>query len=130
MKRIVPIIPLIILFVVILLEGCATSKSTRFSSKLLNNQGVVAITKKRYPPKRPTDVAFYAPQQKPNQPYRVIGMAKVFKRSLLGATKSEQELHETIKKLAASIGGDAVMNFHDTGRSLEGHVIKFEKIVL
>lgn len=95
-----------------------------------NKGHVVAITHETYPAKNPLQVSLYDNNQSPHTAYRIIGIATVSKYNLLGTERQNATLNTMLKKLAASIGGDGLINVKTNEESMQGHVIAFEKILI
>jgi hypothetical protein len=115
-----------------LLTSCSSTgqSSSRMAANFINKQNVVTTTKEPYPAKSPEVVAFYTSQRKPQRPYRIIGMATVSKYNLFGIQRQEATLQSMLQKLAASVGGDAVINLTHDDQSIQANIIAFEKILV
>lgn len=114
------------------LSGCCCNGAknpTRVASNLINRQSVMETTTIPYPSKPVTHVAVYTPKTIPNLPYRVIGIAKISKRNLLGMQRENEAMHDMMKNLAASIGGDGVIDVSDNSDNMQGKVIAFQQIL-
>lgn len=116
------------------LESCTSpgqpnALTTANAANFMQRQSIVPTTKRFYAAKDPTQVALYK-HQKPMTPYRVIGIATVSKYNLIGIPRNDMTLQEMMQKLAASIGGDALINFNDSKDTVQAHVIQFQKILL
>ncbi|MBA3660702.1 MAG: hypothetical protein H0W64_03160 [Gammaproteobacteria bacterium] len=114
-----------------LLNGCMVKNSSTHTTKhFINQQNVTAMTKQKYPPKNPSHVKFYSGAERPQTPYRVIGVATVSKYNLIGKPRNEEIVNDMMKKLAASIGGDALINFNHKDEIIRANVIQFRRILL
>jgi len=91
---------------------------------------LTACTHQTRPAKNPARVALYQPDQSPHAPYRIIGHARVSRYNLLGTERESVILDDMMKKMAASIGGDGLINIENNDDSVEGHVIAYEKILI
>jgi hypothetical protein len=118
--------------VAFLLEGCSTrgQSTTQVASNFINRQQVVTTTKETYPAKNPKAVAVYTPDKTPHAPYRVIGVATVSKYNLLGMQRKDDTVHDMMKKLAASVGGDGLINMSTGDESIQANIIAFQKIMI
>lgn len=108
---------------VALLAGCATSNPIQRSH-------ITAITHDTYPTKKPQNISFYTSSQKPQAAYRVIGVAEVSKTNLFGAKRSEETVNTMLRQLAASIGGDGIIDMNQQGNQIEAKVIAYQKILI
>jgi len=115
-----------------LLISCTTSSQspTQFASNLINKQTVTKNTNQTYPAKNPQKVALYINETTPHTAYRIIGAASVSKYNLLGMKREESTMHEMMKQLAASVGGDGLINFNSDETRLHANVIAFQKILI
>lgn len=114
-----------------LLASCTpTNHPMQIASNLIHRQTIITTTKESYPAKSPQAVALYHNKNKVLTPYRIIGVAKVSKYNLIGKPREEATVHEMLKKLAASIGGDALINIDSNNESMQANVIAFQKILL
>lgn len=121
-----------LLTIALLLNGCTsqTHSPTRMASNFINQENVIKTTKETYPSKNPQTVALYTPNKTPHTAYRVIGVATVSKHTLLGAARPENTLNDMMKKLAASIGGDGIINVNSNKDTMQAHVIAYQKILI
>ncbi|HEX4045114.1 MAG TPA: hypothetical protein VHZ76_05555 [Gammaproteobacteria bacterium] len=124
-----------ILAVTGLLASCASQNgqsTTQIASNLINRQNVVITT----PPttttteKNPQTVAIYGKEQSPHAAYKVIGVATVSKYNLLGTKRPDDTVQGMMKGLAASIGGDGLIDVSNNADSIQGQVIQFQKIMI
>lgn len=80
-------------------------------------------------PQKNKPVAVYQTTELPTKPYRILGKAQVERTNLFGITRQPQTIEHSLKKLAASIGGDAIMNIHSESSHIKADVIGFEKLI-
>ena len=114
-----------------LVEGCASTRyPVQVASNFIHRQAVVATTKETYAPKNPKTVAIYHDEKKIATPYRIIGIAKVSKYNIIGKEREEAIIHDMMKKLAASIGGDALININTNEDTLQANIIAYQKIMI
>lgn len=114
-----------------LLNACASPRyPTQLASNLIHRQTIKTTTKELYPPKNPILVTLYHPEKKILTPYKVIGVAKVSKYNLVGVKREEPIIHEMMKKLAASIGGDGLIDLNTNNDAMQANVIAYQKILI
>ena len=114
-----------------LLISCSTGKSpTQVASNLINRQSVVHTTKETYPARNPRQVALYAGDKTPHTAYRVIGIAKISRYNLLGLKRPDAALKDMMKSLAASIGGDGVIDIYSNNDTMQANIIQFQRILI
>lgn len=128
----IPHIFLLTVSMSLLLQACTTNthSNPQLATNFLTQQTIVATTDEHYPVKNPQTVAVYTHGQKPAVPYKVIGVAKVAKHNFLGTKREEHVLHSMMKSLAASIGGDAVIDVSANEKHIQANVIAFQKILI
>ncbi|HLB43006.1 MAG TPA: hypothetical protein VJN02_09215 [Gammaproteobacteria bacterium] len=115
-----------------LLISCSTTgkSPTQVASNFINGQSVVHTTKETYPARNPQQVALYIGDKTPHTAYRVIGIAKISRYNLLGLKRQNAALENMMKKLAASIGGDGIIDIYTNNDSMQANIIQFQKILI
>lgn len=123
---------IIVMAAAILLSSCATTgqSTTRVASNFIQRQHVTTITKDIYPEKNPQMIALFDEEKKPLTPYRVIGKASVSKHNLLGMQRHDKTVDQMMKNLAASVGGDGLININNSEEKMEANIIQFQKIMI
>ncbi len=122
---------LVVMNVALILSACAsttpaaTSSSSQASQTSQDTQPAVSPPKCHHHPKEPTNVSFYIDKQKPNGPYEVLGEAKVSKYNTVGVKRQEATIRDLMSQMAASIGGDAVMDFKNSNDTITAKVIAY-----
>lgn len=76
------------------------------------------------------DIAFYPEAAAIHRPYRIIGKETVSRYNLIGLERPPKNLDLLMKNLAASMGGDAIIDKRMDQKKVEGTVISFEKVLL
>lgn len=115
----------------LLLLGCTHPHSpTQMASNFINRQSVVPTTNETYPAKSPQHVAVYNNASAPLMPYRVIGVASISKFNLLGVERKEATMHTMLKQLAASAGGDGIINLNSDKNTMQAHIIAYQHILI
>lgn len=114
------------------LNGCtATAPQAPAQARTLK-QGETCIsysTAKHYA-KPGNTIAFYPQAFSIKRPYRIIGKETVSRYNVLGMERQPRSLDELLRRHAASMGGDAVMNISKDSQKVEATVISFEKVLL
>jgi len=106
----------------LLLGGC--------TSIPLKKEKVITTTQTKYPAKSPQHIAFYLEKNSPERPYRIIGVGIVSKYNFIGMQRPEPAMHTIMRNLAASIGGDAIMNINKGNQAMEANIIAYEKVLI
>jgi hypothetical protein len=118
------------------LTGCSSTtgqSTTQVASNIINRQNVTITTPQYLAPaagKNPQNIAFYSKTKEPHAPYRVIGTATVSKYNLLGVERKNDTMHTMMKDLAASVGGDGLIDVSSNKDSLQANIIQFQKIMI
>jgi hypothetical protein len=103
----------------LLVNGCTTK-----------GDNVSVTTHDSYPSKKPQSVSLYTTTQHPNAAYRVIGVAKVSKYNMLGMQRRDATINSMMKKFAASIGGDGLIDVTQTDNEVQANVIAYQHILI
>lgn len=96
----------------------------------LHHDQAVSTTNAAYPAKKPETVAIYDETHSPKSPYRIIGIAKVANNNLFGLKRPDTAIQSTMKKLAASLGGDGLINVSHSEHEIEANIIAFQRIMI
>jgi hypothetical protein len=115
----------------LILSGCTSPMTnqtrTEIASNYIRKQNVVKITPDYYPAKDAKTVGFYEQLHTlQNKPYKVIGVATVSKYNVLGVKREPDTVHTMLKTLAASIGGDGLINIYSSNSEMQASVIAFQ----
>lgn len=108
---------LVVSYVCCMLLGCATSHHTQYTTPA---KPVMPATQIK---KNPIAVSFYPNGKNPSTPYTVIGEAAVSKYNASGIKRQDAVIHDAMRSLAASMGGDAVIDVKHTNQSVVGQVV-------
>ena len=114
-----------------LLTSCTSTRTTtQMAANFINRQTIVTTTKETYPPKNPKHIALYTNEHKPLTPYRIIGVATISKHNFFGGKRQAETLNSMMKNLAASIGGDALIQTNVNNETIKVNIIQFQRILL
>jgi hypothetical protein len=102
---------LILVMALLFVIGCATER-------------VMTTTSRQLPPTNADEVTIYLANKKPPYPHEAIGRVSVGKRSMVGLSRSGDEIYKNLREKAASIGGDAIINITEDSGSMSGVVVK------
>ncbi len=108
--------------IVIVSFGLALSGCT---STAKSNNATLSI-KKSPPVINPISVTLYTGKQKPHKPYVVLGHETVSKYNMVGIKRQEANLKDSIRHLAATRGGDAVIEITNHPDSISYTVISYK----
>lgn len=107
------------IFIVLALSSCSISHTN-------NHPTTVSQLKKVQLEKDPMAVAFYPKGKAPAHPYKVIAKETVSKFNAGGIKRQKATLHDVLSQLAASVGGDAIINVKQDNQKISGEVVKFK----
>lgn len=114
-----------------LLTGCtATNSPGQMASNLINRENIATSVDNTYPAKKAQDVKLYSYNHPPEQGYKVIGVASVYKKNILGMERKDDTIKEMMQKLAAKIGGDGLVDFVHQRDKIQASVISYQKPTL
>ena len=115
-----------------LLTACTPTapSRTQVAENYIHRRQVLLTSKEFYPPKNPQTIKVFSEANKPSSPYRVIGVATVAKYNLIGFERKQDLAESMLKNLAASIGGDGIINFAIKPEMFQAQVIAYQKIML
>ena len=99
------------LLIIVILAGCATER-------------IMKTTDETFPAKSSSNVKLYL-SEKPSQTFTTIGSVSVDKFTMLGMSRSGDEINNLLKVNAASIGGDALIDIKEDFGSVSGVVVVF-----
>lgn len=103
--------------IVLFLTGCATRTCCDQTAKANRSESIK---------KNPISVAFYKENEKPTAPYKVIGKETISKYNFAGIKRQEANIHDAMRNLAASMGGDAIIDVVHDDKTVSGTVIGFD----
>lgn len=117
---------------IFLLSACSSSgqSSTQLACNFIQRQHVQITGNQSCAPKNPKHIALFINQDQPIIPYRVIGVATVARHNLIGLNRGDATIHEMMKNLAASIGGDGLMNISKSDDGMQATIIQYQKILI
>lgn len=84
------------------------------------------VPAKKPAPKNPLNVSIYPKGTLPEQPYKVIAVETVSKYNLGGIKRHKAGVNDALRKVAASVGGDAVIDLQYGKKTVTGKVITYE----
>lgn len=116
----------------VLLISCSTTTQkspTQLASQFIQRESVTTITHQTYTAKNPAAVALYTSKSAPPAAYRIIGFTSVSKRNIFGMPRQNETVDMRMKKLAASIGGDGIIDVHSSENEVQAKVIAYQKII-
>lgn len=119
------------IFCIVTLFFCtAMTRPLTLAPKVSVNEKVIVYTKPKLAlPKDPASIALHSLEFPLKRPYKVIGKETVSRYNLVGIKRQAALLHDRMRSLAASIGGDAVINIIADNDKVEGTVVSYEKSI-
>ena len=77
--------------------------------------------------KNPLAVSFYKNESQIKHNYKVIGTGIVSKYNTVGIKRQEAFIQDNMRKIAAAMGGDAVINVTRNSNVVSGTVVSFDE---
>lgn len=104
------------------LSGCvSTTKTNKIATPATTTQQKKSV-------KNPIAVTLYIGKQKPEKPYVVLGHQTVSKYNFVGIKRQEANLKDSMRHLAATQGGDAVIEITNHADSISYTVISYKNL--
>ncbi len=113
-----------LIYLSLALAACTTTQNKPLSYKAIVDRYVKPPQDNCPIPKK--KVKLYS-KLKPATPYKVIGKARVSKYSENGAKRQKTTINGLMRQLAASVGGDAVIELTQDGDAVSGTIVKYRK---
>lgn len=113
----------IMIYVALTLSACATTRQQPVDKPLLSTASTSFKDKTH---KDPIEIAVYV-EGKPLHPYKVIGTETISKYNTVGVKRQEAVIRDAMRNLAASMGGDAVINIMNEDKTITATVIVYDK---
>ncbi len=114
---------LLFIYTGLFLSACSTLDNSSSIFKKQKKQPMVSQTALNQ--KDPLNVAVFNNTQ-PTTPYTVLGKAIISEYNPRGIKRQEACVHDAMRNLAATMGGDAVINLNKNDKIITGTVIAFE----
>jgi hypothetical protein len=103
------------IYIALYLSGCAITPSPQIRPT------------KTHTTKDPFAIAVYTQKQNViKTPYKIIGQASISEYNPGGIKRQAACLYDTLRTMAASMGGDAIINIIHTNKQVIGTVIAYE----
>jgi hypothetical protein len=77
--------------------------------------------------KNPLAVSFYKNDTQISHNYKVIGTGIVSKYNTVGIKRQEASIQDNMRKIAAAMGGDAIINVTRNNKVVSGTVVSFDE---
>ena len=113
------------------LAGCSSMNASHSPNN--QNQKITKptpVTTQYQKKKNPMEVSVYPSAKNLNNPYTVIGIAKVSNYNKGGIKRQDAIIHDAMRTVAASMGGDAIIDIKRTNKSVIGKVIAYQAKVV
>lgn len=113
---------LLFIYTGLFLSACSTIDNQDSDAKKQNKTLQQALVK----PKDPMEVKVYSEQKTLTKPFTVVGKAVISRYNPGGIKRQEAFVRDAMRNLAASMGGDAVIDLDKHGKIITGTVIAFQ----
>lgn len=114
-----------IIFIALALSSCASINQSAAPSKAIDKSPASLVEKK--PHKNPLTISLHKKSHQTNKAYTVVGQETVSKYNKGGIKRQEAHLRDTMREIAAAMGGDAVIDIKHDGKTITGTVVAFHK---
>jgi hypothetical protein len=105
----------------VILSGCSTSNNPQITATTPPS----TVTANATPLKDPYTVKVYSPHEQLLAPYKVIGQATISKFKAGGIKRQKACIQDSLRNVAAAMGGDAVIDLALNDKTVTGTVIAY-----
>lgn len=129
---------LIVIIIGFTLSGCTsttanmTSQATPIKQPVKNKRHSVRKSVKKLQSctsKDPISIQVFPDGTQLNHHYKILGQETISKFNSNGIKRQEACIHDALRNLAASLGGDAVINITRDEKHVTGTIVAFDKKV-
>ncbi len=78
------------------------------------------------PKKSPIAIQVYPKGLKPAESYKVLGKESVPQYNLGGIKRQQASIHDSLRDIAASLGGDAIIDIQPSDSTVSGTIVSFD----
>jgi hypothetical protein len=75
--------------------------------------------------KNPMNVSIYHSNNPLKRPYKILAVGTVSKYNLSGIKRQQASIHDTLRKIAAAVGGDAIIDLKSDNQTVTGKIITY-----
>jgi hypothetical protein len=119
-----------VIYIGLALTSCASLGNDPSNDQAVTKAAAKTVAKSpahQVPPKNPLTVSFYPKGNNPKHPFKVIGTETVSKYNTVGIKRQEAIIRDAMRKIAAAMGGDAVIDITHDQKVVTGTVVSYEK---
>lgn len=113
-----------IIYIALGLSSCAAVSSTSIPSKETSEVAKPSTTRCA---KNPLTVTIHKKTSQLEKTYTIVGQQSISKYNRSGIKRQEAYIRDTMRELAAAMGGDAVIDVKHDGKTITGTVVAFQK---
>lgn len=121
---------LVFISIALVLTACTTISEEKpvdvISGKPSNLQPYIPPHCPAPPKKDPLNVSIYNRGIRPHGPYKVIGLETVSKYNHVGIKRQEANIRDTMRDIAAAMGGDAIIDLRYEKHVVTGKVVAYQ----
>jgi hypothetical protein len=111
------------------LSGCTTTyQHPVCSGKIKSSEATIPYPSHRKSPYG--GIAFYQQKAAIKRPYRIIGKETISRYNFVGLERQSATVNDLLRKVAISMGGDAIIDIRQDPLTVEGTVISYERALL
>lgn len=113
-----------VIYAALILTGCVDSIQNPPAAHIATQSTTITPPCHRY--KNPLQVSLIT-HAKPDRPYQVLGVATVSKFNVVGIKRQEATIRDIMRKFAAQMDGDALIDIKITDNTISGTIIAYKK---
>ena len=107
----------LLFFCPLFLSACATHQTVSLDREIAFSQTSTTLKKD------PERISLYTDKLPPTASYQIVGEAMVSRYNHVGVKRQQAIVHDHLRTLAASMGGDAIINIRKNNKYIMGTVI-------
>jgi hypothetical protein len=115
-----------IIYIVLFITACATPSN---HPPVVVSTETTTVTPECHGSKDPLAVSMLT-ISKPDRPYQVVGKAIVSRYNIAGIKRQEATIRDILRELAASLNGDALIDFKNDGKTITATVIAYKQALV
>ncbi len=115
-----------VIYAALILTGCGSSMQNPPAVRIATQTTTITPPCLYRRHKNPLQVSLIT-KAKPDRPYQVLGIATVSKFNVVGIKRQVATIRDIMRKFAASMDGDALIDIKTTDKTISGTIIAYQE---